>query len=196
METPALDFQPTVPVFIRRLAAAQPELDLIVTADGRMTYGDVEASSRRLAKELLARGVGKGTRVAFMFGNGIEWVVTWLAIARIGGLAMPFCTVYKPAELRTALRLGDVDTLIVPATLLGKDHLAFVEEALPSLAGAAPPFRLPEAPYLRSVLVAGGTDRAWATPVDVGAGGPPGHPIPASPTASSRRSRPRSLRPT
>jgi acyl-CoA synthetase (AMP-forming)/AMP-acid ligase II len=172
VETPELDYLPTMPVFIRRLASAHPDADLIVTPEGRMTYGDAEAWSRRLAKDLLARGVGKGTRVAFMFGNGIEWVVTFIATARVGGLAMPFSTLYRPAELRTALRLGDVDTLIVPSDLMGKDHLAFMEETLPSLVSAAPPLRLPEAPFLRSVLVSGPTDRVWASPVPAGAPAP------------------------
>src|ERR1019366_7153208 len=66
VETPVLEFQPTMPVFIRRLADAEPGADLIVTANGRRSYGEREEWSRRLAKALLARGVGKGTRVAFM----------------------------------------------------------------------------------------------------------------------------------
>src|SRR5579859_2316383 len=167
VDIPALAFEATMPAFVRRLSDAHPELDFIVTPDGRMTYGQAERWSGRLAKALLARGVGKGTRVAFMFGNGPEWVVTFVAIARIGALAMPLSTLYRPAELRTTLRVGDVDTLIVPPRLMGNDQPAFLEEALPSLVGATAPLRLSESPYLRSILVAGPTDRGWADPVEV-----------------------------
>ena len=164
VDVPSLDFQPTVPVFVRRLAAQHPELDFVVELERRMTYAQAERWSAALARTLLARGAGKGTRVAFMFGNGAEWVVTFLAVMRIGGVAMPLSTLFRPAELRTALRLGDVDTLIVPADLMGKDHVAFLEEALPSVAGASGALRLPDAPFLRSILVSGSFDRSWGTP--------------------------------
>src|SRR4030088_2761822 len=94
VDIPALAFEATMPAFVRRLSDAHPELDFIVTPDGRMSYGQAERWSGRLAKALLARGVGKGTRVAFMFGNSPEWVVTFVAIARIGALAMPLSTLY------------------------------------------------------------------------------------------------------
>ena len=65
-----------------------------------MTYAQAERWSAALARTLLARGAGKGTRVAFMFGNGAEWIVTFLAVMRIGGIAMPLSTLFRPAELR------------------------------------------------------------------------------------------------
>src|SRR4029079_18163394 len=125
------------------------DTEYIVMPDRRMTFAQADTASRRFAKQLLAAGVGKGTRVGIMFPNGTEWVVAWLGITRIGALFMPFSSTYKPAELRKGLRYGDGDTLIVPPTLLGRDNLAFVQEVIPGLADSrAGPLRIPAFPYL------------------------------------------------
>jgi acyl-CoA synthetase (AMP-forming)/AMP-acid ligase II len=175
MSLPDLDYAPTMPAVVRRAAATFGDNDFIVMPGRRMSYAETEVASRRVGKQLLAAGVGKGTRIGFMFPYGTEWIVAWLAIARIGAIGMPFSTSYKPAELRKALRFGDVDTLLVPSTMFGQDHLAYVEAAVPRLAQAGPePLRIPELPYLRHVRVSGGSDRLWAKalPLDfrVGAG--------------------------
>jgi len=74
-----------------------------------MTFAEADQASRRFAKQLLAAGVGKGTRVGFMFPNGTDWVVGWLGVTRIGALFMPFSSTYKPAELRKGPRGGGRD---------------------------------------------------------------------------------------
>jgi acyl-CoA synthetase (AMP-forming)/AMP-acid ligase II len=163
MPLPDLDYEPTIPAVVRRAATTFGDNDFIVMPDRRMTYGEAEVASRRVGKQLLAAGVGKGTRIGFMFPYGTDWVVAWLAIARIGAVGMPFSTSYKPAELRNALRFGDVDTLLVPSIMFGQDHLAYIESAVPGLAEAGPePLRIPALPFLRHVCVSGPSDRLWA----------------------------------
>jgi acyl-CoA synthetase (AMP-forming)/AMP-acid ligase II len=160
---PDLDYEPTIPAVVRRAATTFGDNDFIVMPDRRMTYAEAEVASRRVGKQLLAAGVGKGTRIGFMFPYGTDWVVAWLAIARIGAVGMPFSTSYKPAELRKALRFGDVDTLLVPSIMFAQDHLAYIEAAVPGLAEAGPePLRIPALPFLRHVCVSGPSDRLWA----------------------------------
>jgi acyl-CoA synthetase (AMP-forming)/AMP-acid ligase II len=177
MQIPDVGFTPTMPVFLRRLATQWGEKDLLVTPDTRVSYAEAERTSRRVAKDLLSRGLGKGSRVGFVFGNTADWVVSWLAAARLGALAMPFPTTYRPAELRKALLMGDVDTLVIPAELFGHDQLAFVEEAVEGLAEAdGPVLRLPSTPCLRRVLVTSLVDRPWAGLIDLEPGGGADHP--------------------
>src|ERR1700687_4851373 len=170
IEVPDLGYKPTLGAAVGRAAKEYGDTDFIVMPDRRLTFADAEAQSRHLAKRMLGAGLGKGSRVGVFFTYGPEFVVTWLAALRIGALVMPFSTIYRPPELRTVLRIGDVDTLIAPATLLGRDVGSFLEEAVPGLAdqaGAGPPF-LAEVPYLRSVWIVGATDRSWARPVTLG----------------------------
>jgi acyl-CoA synthetase (AMP-forming)/AMP-acid ligase II len=163
MQLPELDHLPTMPVVARRAAELYGDSDFIVTPERRMSFSALERASRGVAGRLLATGVGKGTRVGAMYGYGPEWLVAFVAITRIGAVYMPFSTAYKPAELRRALRLGDVERLLIPPELNGADHTAFVKEAVPGLAGAGTePLFLAELPYLRSVWVTGPTDRSWA----------------------------------
>jgi acyl-CoA synthetase (AMP-forming)/AMP-acid ligase II len=168
MQVPQLDYRATMPELIRHAVTSFGDSEYIVMPDRRMTFAQADQASRRFAKQLLAAGVGKGTRVGISFPNGTDWVVAWLGITRIGALFMPFSSTYKPAELRKGLRYGDVDTLIVPPTLIGRDNVAFIEETVPGLADSgSAPLRIPAFPYLRSVWVAGGADRPWAHRADV-----------------------------
>jgi acyl-CoA synthetase (AMP-forming)/AMP-acid ligase II len=163
---PDLDFTPTIPELLRRAAERFGDDDYVVTVDRRCSFRAAERATRRLAKRMLASGVGKGTRVGIAFPSGIEWMLGWLAAARIGALPMLFSSTYTPAELRTALRIGDVAVLLAPRVLLGRDFEAHLEEAVPGLASqGAGPLYLPVLPYLRAIWIAGGSDRAWATPV-------------------------------
>src|SRR5205823_3104189 len=88
---------------LRERARECPHADFVVCDSERLTYADAEARSRRLARGLLAEGVGKGSRVAFLYPTGIPFVVTWLAICRIGAVAVPVSTFSKPDELRAVL---------------------------------------------------------------------------------------------
>jgi len=169
LEVPDVGYKATLGEAVRRAARLFGDRDFIVMPDRRMTFADAEHRSRELAKTFLGAGLGKGSRIGVFFTYGPEFVVAWLAALRIGALVMPFSTIYKPAELRKVLRIGDVHTLIAPPALLGHDVAEFLEEAIPGLAGqAAPgPYFLTDMPYLRDVWIAGAVDRAWATPVDL-----------------------------
>jgi acyl-CoA synthetase (AMP-forming)/AMP-acid ligase II len=152
-----------LPTVLRRAAEKFGDSDFVVVPDRRISFRHAEAASRHLAKRLLAAGVGKGTRVGIHLPTGPECAVAWLALARIGALSMIFSTFYRPAELRKAMRLGDVAFLLTQPSMLGKDHQSYLENALPGLEKSrASRLRLPDVPYLRSIWVRGDTDRAWA----------------------------------
>ena len=166
VEVPELGYKATLGECITRAAKAYPDRDFIVLPDRRISFAEADRASRVLAGRMLAAGIGKGTRVGLFYTYSIEWVVAWLAASRIGALVMPFSTIYTPHELRTVLRIGDVSVLIAGPSMLGRDMTAFLEEAVPGLAGATgPSLYLADLPYLRSVWITGETDRAWATRV-------------------------------
>ncbi|MEU9273114.1 class I adenylate-forming enzyme family protein [Streptomyces sp. NPDC048251] len=168
---PEVPYRPTLPAILRRAADLYGDDDYIVMPDRRISFRQAEVASRRLAKELLAAGVGKGSRVGIHLPTGPEWAVAFLAVTRIGAIAMPFSTIYRPAELRAALRVGDASILVSVPTMLGKDHEAMLEKALPALAGAVPGrLRVPEAPYLRSIRLVGESTRGWAEPFEIRTG--------------------------
>lgn len=168
MRAPELDFTPTIPELLRRAADRHGNADYVVTPDRRCSFREAEATTRAVARQLLAAGAGKGTRVGIVFPSGVDWMVAWLATARIGALPMLFSSTYRPPELRRGLRHGDVALLLAPRTVLGRDYQDDLEQAIPGLADhdhRRGDVRVPAVPYLRAVWVVGSTDRAWATPV-------------------------------
>ena len=162
MELPELDYVPTMPSVIRRAAERFGDRDFIVMPDRRMTFNEAEAASRRVGRQLLAAGVTKGTRVGAILPQGTDWVVAWLAATRIGALFMPLSTAYKPVEVRRALRLGDIEHLIMSAELHGEDNAVFMEGVVPGLGATFGQLRSPLAPYLRTVWVNAERAPAWA----------------------------------
>ncbi len=167
-DAPDLSFRPTVGEALHHAAAHWPDHDFVVTPARHMTYAQAEEESRRLARRMLAAGMGKGTRVGVYFPYGQEWVVAWLAASRIGALVMPLATTYRPAEIRKVLRIGDIDTLLTARVVLGHDMQDMLEASVPGLADATGPrLFVPATPSLRAVWVTGDPDRAWATPLDL-----------------------------
>jgi acyl-CoA synthetase (AMP-forming)/AMP-acid ligase II len=153
----------TIPSLIRSAAERFATRPFVVTPEHVLTFGDAERQSRRLAKRLVRGGIGKGTHVGLLFPQGPDVVVALLAVTRIGATAVPLSTFLRAPELRAAIRHADVDTLLVPRTLLGRDLATELESVWTDLAGApGPDLFLTEAPFLRHVWVCGGSDRLWA----------------------------------
>jgi len=168
MLPPDIGFRPTVAEALRRAVQDYPDIDYLVSLDERWTFAEAEERSAHIARRLLAAGVGKGTRVGLFFTYGGEWLLLWLALSRIGALVMPFSTFYAPRELRTAVRIGDVELLFAPDRILKIDVPEFLEEAFPGLAGQREGvLRLDDAPYLRRIHTVHPVDRSWAGDFDL-----------------------------
>jgi len=157
----------TVPSLLIARAAACPDTDLIVTPTERMTYGQAERRSREVAKRMLATGIGKNTRVGVLFPNTPEWIVSWLAAARIGALAIPVNTYLQAPELHRTLRHADVHLLLMTPRHLKHDYLTRLEGVAPELArSAAGQLFLPGLPLLRDVWTYERGGPGWTRSVD------------------------------
>ncbi len=165
----------TFPQLIRAAAASYgDDTAIVLTAetipDDAATFRELDERSALIAKGLIARGVGKGHRVGFIWGNGPQFAVTLAAIARIGAIAIPISTLIKANELVRVLRQSDVGGLIVQRNLLRNDYAERLSDALPGLReGTSPDLRLPEVPFLRWVVSSGDglpsgiLDQSWLT---------------------------------
>ena len=63
-------------------------------------------------------GVGPGTHVAVMLPNVPAYVVTWMALARLGAVMVPVNTQYKPRELEYVLQDSATTFLVIDAGCL------------------------------------------------------------------------------
>ncbi len=154
----------TAGAFARDLAGRFGERPLLMHEGRALSDREADARSRRIAKGLVASGVGKGTRVGVLLPNGPDWVLAWLAAARIGALVVPINTFSQARELAFALRHADVALLLSTARHLNNDYLERLERAAPELAAQrGSPLRVRALPYLREVRVweSAGGERAW-----------------------------------
>lgn len=167
---PELDHRATVPALFAQAVKRFGPQDFVISTTDRMSFVDAEQRSARLAQRLIDGGAGKGTRIGIVLPSGVDFTVAFLAVARIGAVAMLFSSTYRPAELARVVRITDVDTLIAPSVLLGREYAPILESAFEGLASHGPgPLRLASVPYLRSIWLVGDqrdTAPSWATPID------------------------------
>ncbi len=103
-------------------ARQTPDRPFLRFGGERLTFSDVEAWSARVAARLAARGVRVGDRVGIMMPNGVEYVVSWLAVVRIGAIVVPINTGYQERDL--GFVLGNSGTRLV-VTVAG--HLPLLD---------------------------------------------------------------------
>lgn len=76
-----------------------------------LTYGELRAASERFAAALADLGVAPGDRVGTLLGKSREYLITVLAIWRLGAVHVPLFTAFAPAQV--TLRLGGSGAKIV-----------------------------------------------------------------------------------
>ena len=156
----------TIPALLRARVESRGASVLLACDDDILTYAAAEQRSAALARGLLAAGAGKGTHVGILHPNGSEFVVAWLAAARIGAVSVPLSTFSTSAELRVLLRNADVALLLSASSYRSHDYVAALRAAVPELDfGVAPPLFAGSLPVLRHVaFVEPGehVDPAWS----------------------------------
>ena len=160
------DFTPTTGELARSAASRWGDKTLAILGDERLSYADADARSARLARGLLASGAGKGTKIGLLAGNSPDWIVGWLGITRMGGVAVLLNTYNKAKELGWLLRHSDAQVLLTVDRHLGHDYLERLEQAVPDLARQShEQIFVASQPYLRSIWTWGEGQRPWAAPV-------------------------------
>ena len=102
----------TLPQLLDVRAAEHPDKEAIVLYDetrkrSHLTFGEYQAQSRALAAALLEKGLGRGDRVAIMSPNNMEYVISTMALLRIGANVINIiqgCTSDDILEILTALK--------------------------------------------------------------------------------------------
>jgi acyl-CoA synthetase (AMP-forming)/AMP-acid ligase II len=141
-----------------------PDGEFLITDHERLSFAEADTASLELADALLASGVGKGTRVGILFPNCAQWLISWLAAARIGALTVPLSTFAPGSELARLLRHTDVQVVLMGQSIAGRDLVERVQDALPGLTDGGAAIAEPAAPFLRHVHVWPDCDRSWASP--------------------------------
>jgi len=76
-----------------------------------LSYGELKTQSTLLANGLKKRGIKRGDRIATLMGKSKEYIVTLLAIWRIGAVHVPLFTAFSPPAI--TLRVNGSNSKIV-----------------------------------------------------------------------------------
>ncbi|WP_409427186.1 class I adenylate-forming enzyme family protein [Mycobacterium sp. SMC-11] len=123
----------TVDTVVRSRASADPAKPAVIDPLHRLSYSDLEVSSRELAAVLVQAGIGKGSRVGLIMPNGVDWVRIAVAVTRIGAVLVPLSTLLTPQELAAQLRVASVQFLISVEEFRGRRYLDGLPGDLASL---------------------------------------------------------------
>ena len=131
-----------------------------------ISWKDFDRRANRFANLLLSRGLKKGTKVAVLLMNCLEWLPIYFGILKAGCVAVPMNYRYSSDEIKYCLDLADVEVLVfgpefvsrmdaiadqIPEVktlfYVGKDAPAYTEDCI-RLTGfcssSAPPIALEE----------------------------------------------------
>jgi fatty-acyl-CoA synthase len=118
----------------------------------RMSYAQLETEARRVARALVALGVGKDARVGLLATNRPEWVVAMFGIALAGATCVALSSFATAVELEQQLQLADVGVLLFERSVASRDFAADLVAVCPELRHCAPGgLRSVRLPYLRYV---------------------------------------------
>lgn len=114
------------------------------------SYGSVADDIRRLARGLVALGIGAGDRVALVSENRPEWLIADLAIMSVGAISVPAFATNTIEDNRHVLTHSGAKGLIV-------SNNAIAKRVLPAAM---------QAPELRFMVSMEGLDLAQSLPID------------------------------
>lgn len=144
----------TIPALFGEQARRTPQATAVTDRAGRLTYGDLDAASDRLARAIRAVGARHGERVGLRTGRTADLVVGVLGILKAGCAYLPLESGH-PAR-RTEWLLADSSVRVLVASPGMPVDFAFDGAVLdPSAPGPEAPRLVPEAP-------APGTDQGSA----------------------------------
>ncbi|GGN44835.1 non-ribosomal peptide synthetase [Streptomyces fuscichromogenes] len=104
----------TLPELFEAQAARTPDATAVVFEDVRLTYAELNVRANRLARLLIAGGVGPESRVAVMMDRSGDLVAALLAVVKAGAAYVPIDPAY-PAD-RIAHVLQDAAPTVIVTT--------------------------------------------------------------------------------
>lgn len=90
----------------------------------RLSYQALDRQADRIARGLVALGVGHSDVVSWQLPNWWELIALSLACARIGAVANPIMPIFRQRELKFMLDFGESKVFIVPKAYKGFDYEA------------------------------------------------------------------------
>lgn len=127
----------TIDQLVRFRARHDADTPMVIDPTSRLSYRELDSTTRELAAVFVDAGVGKGSRVGLIMPNGTRWVQIAVALTRIGAVLVPLSTLLQAGELVAQLRVAAVQFLVSVEEFRGHRYLddlkALPESEIPAL---------------------------------------------------------------
>ena len=120
----------TIDRVVRLRAAEYGAKPMVIDQMSRLSYHELDTTTKDLAAALIEAGIVKGTRVGLIMPNGVRWVKIAIAVTRIGAVLVPLSTLLQPRELAAQLQAASVQFLISVEEFRGHRYLDDVQREL------------------------------------------------------------------
>lgn len=85
-----------------------------------MTWHEFDIKANKFANLLLSRGIERGTKVAILLMNSLEWLPVYFGILKAGCIAVPLNFRYSGEEIKYCLDLADCEVLVFGPEFIGR----------------------------------------------------------------------------
>ena len=151
------NFPATIPHLLRTFCALNAPSEAVVAGDERFTFAELDAISERVARGLVAHGIGKGDRGGIAMRNCPSWIVGYMGIVKAGAVAALLNGWWEADEFQHALELTEPKLILADAPrakrlancTIGLPTVTLpierpIEEAMAEFLGAPDDIALPE----------------------------------------------------
>ncbi|MFI5888408.1 amino acid adenylation domain-containing protein, partial [Streptomyces sp. NPDC051554] len=110
----------TVMELFRGWVARTPEADALCSEDQTLSYAELDARSDALARGLVARGVGRESRVGLCLPRGMDAIIAILAVWKAGGAYVPLDPEYPTDRLAYMVADSDAELVLIAPETAGR----------------------------------------------------------------------------
>ena len=139
-----VDRPASIDAMFRATVARHGDKVAVVLGAERVTYRDFDAKVEAVARNLAARGLAKGDRIALLMGNNLEFFYAFMAAARAGLISVPMNVRQRRPEIEFVLNQCGAAAIIYDseheANLPEPASVPTVKHLFSVAGGAATPF--------------------------------------------------------
>ncbi|MFF4808227.1 non-ribosomal peptide synthase/polyketide synthase [Micromonospora chersina] len=117
----------SVPEAFATRVAADPDGIAVVSGEESLSYGELDARSERLARRLVAAGVGPESPVAVLMERSAELLVALLAVLKAGGTYLPLDVAWPVARMRTVAADAGARVVLLHGPTAGHEFVTGAE---------------------------------------------------------------------
>lgn len=107
------------------------ERDAVNNARREITWAEFDRQANRAANLLLSMGVGKGSKVAHLLMNCLEWLPLYFGILRTGAWVVPLNFRFSGDDIKYCIDVTEADVLFFGPEFI--ERIAEIKELLPTV---------------------------------------------------------------